>query len=276
MQQMFPGQIGQILEMGGPDMMKTIAPKLVEKSMGGVGSEWDALSQAAQGSPVAMKILEMRNKYKEPKPPTVHTFTEGDKTVEKQWNPETGAWDVVSSGPRYKPPTQGGNKLDEIAAATLIRSLPKLKTSAIDAAANINRIDMMTGLLEQGAGGKIGQIKGKLAPYLESLGMDVGSLSDKQLYEVLAQSLAGSMRMQIVGPGAVSDYEQKLLQKVRCGGNTAIPAAKQLLNFYRQNALLKVNDYNDSIDQVSGVSPGTSKLYKKINIEKPNDPLGIR
>lgn len=35
MQQMFPGQIGQILEMGGPDMMKTIAPKLIEEGMGG-------------------------------------------------------------------------------------------------------------------------------------------------------------------------------------------------------------------------------------------------
>lgn len=37
-----------------------------------------------------------------PKAPTVHSFTEGDKTVNKQWNPSTNSWDTVSSGPRFK------------------------------------------------------------------------------------------------------------------------------------------------------------------------------
>ena len=40
----------------------------------------------------------------EGKAPTVRTFTEGDKTVDKQWNPTTNTWEPLSSGPRYKPP----------------------------------------------------------------------------------------------------------------------------------------------------------------------------
>lgn len=40
----------------------------------------------------------------EPKAPTVRTFIEGDKTVERQWNPKTQKWDEISSGSRYKPP----------------------------------------------------------------------------------------------------------------------------------------------------------------------------
>jgi hypothetical protein len=47
-------------------------------------------------------------KETEPKVPTVRTFTEGNSTVEKQWNPETGRWDALSSGPRYKPVGEGG------------------------------------------------------------------------------------------------------------------------------------------------------------------------
>lgn len=39
----------------------------------------------------------------EPKAPTVRTFTEGDKTIDKQWNPTTKQWEPLSSGPRYKP-----------------------------------------------------------------------------------------------------------------------------------------------------------------------------
>lgn len=42
----------------------------------------------------------------EGKAPVVRTFTEGDKTIDKQWNPDTKTWDAVSSGPRYKP--EGG------------------------------------------------------------------------------------------------------------------------------------------------------------------------
>ncbi len=42
----------------------------------------------------------------EPKAPTVRTFTEGNTTVDKQWNPTTQQWEPLSSGPRYKP--EGG------------------------------------------------------------------------------------------------------------------------------------------------------------------------
>lgn len=37
------------------------------------------------------------------KAPSVHQFTEGDTVSERQWNPKTKQWEVISSGPRYKP-----------------------------------------------------------------------------------------------------------------------------------------------------------------------------
>lgn len=44
----------------------------------------------------------------ESKAPTVRSFTEGDRTVERQWNPQTQKWETLSEGPRYKLETGGG------------------------------------------------------------------------------------------------------------------------------------------------------------------------
>lgn len=38
-----------------------------------------------------------------PAAPIIHEFTEGDKTVTKQWNASTNQWDKLSEGDRYKP-----------------------------------------------------------------------------------------------------------------------------------------------------------------------------
>lgn len=48
--------------------------------------------------------------------PTVHSFLEGGMHVEKQWNPKTEKWDVLSTAPRYKPEGDSSGK-EEIKAA---------------------------------------------------------------------------------------------------------------------------------------------------------------
>jgi len=58
-------------------------------------------------SDAAIDVLKANAKT-DTKPPTVHTFTEGDQTVEKQWNDKTQMWEEVSRGPRYKPANGGG------------------------------------------------------------------------------------------------------------------------------------------------------------------------
>ncbi len=45
----------------------------------------------------------VRQSAQAPKPPTVRRFLEGNRFVEKQFDPQTNQWTPVSSGPRYKP-----------------------------------------------------------------------------------------------------------------------------------------------------------------------------
>ena len=161
---------------------------------------------------------------------------------------------------------KAGGVLDLEGAKGLIRTLPKLKEEAVSASGNLQRIDEMNALLDKGFGGKAGQIKAWLAPWAEAAGMDVKGLSEAQTYELLAQTLGGSMRMAIVGPGQVSNYEQQMLQRVNAGGRAATPAARELLKYYRDIAARKVNDYNDSVDSVAEVSPQTAKIYKRIAV----------
>ena len=40
--------------------------------------------------------------------PKVQDFLEGDQTVQKQWDDETGSWQEVGRGPRYRPQGSGG------------------------------------------------------------------------------------------------------------------------------------------------------------------------
>jgi hypothetical protein len=164
-----------------------------------------------------------------------------------------------------------GEKLGGKVLESIIKDLPKLKTEADEAKTNMDRIDKMTELLDKGLGGKTGQIKAWLAPYAESMGINSQSLNDAQTYELLATTLGGSMRVAVVGPGPVSEYEQKLLQKVNAGGNAAAGAARELLKFYKDSAIKKIGNYNNSIDAMGDV-PEVSKVYKKIGLSnKPAD-----
>lgn len=45
---------------------------------------------------------------KDPEAPTIKDFYEGGKIIQKQWNPQTKAWDQVGSGDRWKPESDNG------------------------------------------------------------------------------------------------------------------------------------------------------------------------
>jgi hypothetical protein len=158
----------------------------------------------------------------------------------------------------------GLGKLDIESAKVLIRTLPKLKEEATAANGSIERIDTMLSLVKSGVGGKKGQILSTLAPYAELAGVNTKGMNDAQTYEIMAKTIGGSMRMQIVGPGPVSNYENQLLQKISGGGSAATPAATELLGYYRKMAKEKVDDYNGSVESVSEFSPATKKIYRKI------------
>lgn len=207
---------------------------------------------------------------KEPDEWVSTTVKMGGKDVRIRTNVRTGKEEQVSTGPNPGTTVNvGTDKANIEVIKSVIKELPDLKKGANDALVNLDRIDRMNALLDKGLGGKTGQVKAWLAPYAESLGINVKSLDDAQTYELLAKTLGGSMRMQIIGPGSVSDYEQKLLGSISAGGNAATGAARELLKFYRKSAIDKINSYNDSVDSLGTDAPATARVYKKISVTAP-------
>ena len=211
------------------------------------------------------------DQYSEPFPASI-----GGKEILLRRNLRTNKVEQVSAGPVGGTTVNvGQNKLDIEAGKELIKNLPKLQKQADDSATAIDRIDTMLGLLSRGAGGRLGQAKAAVAPWLETIGISTKGLTEAQLYERLSTTLGGSMRMAIIGPGPVSDYEQELLKKVSGGGATAAAAAKELLDFYRKSAIRNIDRYNAAAKDISRESPMAGRLYTPIEYKK-QDPLGIR
>lgn len=172
-------------------------------------------------------------------------------------------------GPRYKPATGGGQSLDfsdKELVRTTVRDLPKLKKEAITQSNNLQSIDHALELVKTGVTGKGGQVKAFLAPYAEMLGVDTKNLNDSQTYQLLTRAIVGPMRLDIVGPGPVSEWEQKLMQQISGGGGAAKSAAMELLNTYRKLAIAKVDNYNTTVEGIRGLAPNVEKIYGPINV----------
>ena len=137
----------------------------------------------------------------------------GGKKVLLQRNSDGQVKPVVEDKSTTVIQQAGGNnslgKLDSEAIKGLIKTMPTAKQEATAAADSQTRIDKMLTLLEGGAGGKAGQLSAVLAPYAEATGLKSKFLSDAKLYETLAKTIGGSMRVAIVGPGPVSNYENQ-------------------------------------------------------------------
>lgn len=194
------------------------------------------------------------------------TIKVGEKTIRVQRNKTTNELKAIGSDEPNRPAVQIsiGEKLDMEAARGTIKELPKMRDAAVIADNSIKRIDTMLGLIDKGAAGKLGQVLAVVGPYAQAMGINTKGMNDAQTYDLLAKTIGGSMRTDIVGPGQVSNYENQLLQKISGGGGTAPAAARELLNYYKGIANNTVQKYNDSVSSVSEISPTTGKLYKKI------------
>lgn len=162
---------------------------------------------------------------------------------------------------------------DRIHIRELSKDLPKLKDDAIKQNRNISTIDSALNLLKTGTvTGKMGQFKAFIQPYAEAMGVDTKSMSDAQTFQLLTRTITGPMRLDIVGPGAVTEYEQQLIKQMSGGGGTGQAAALELLNYYKQVAKDKVLNYNSTLEGAISIDPTFSKYHKKINIT----PSGIK
>ena len=145
----------------------------------------------------------------------------------------------------------------------LIQQLPQLQEQARDAGSGINRIDQMMRLLEAGAGGRIGVLQAGLS----RLGIPVTEgMTEAATYQLLSETLRGPLRVDIVGPGPMTEAEQRLLGSVTGGGNTAPAAARQLLAIYRDMALNRIRAYNEAVNAAGSVSPTTRAVWRPMDI----------
>lgn len=145
-------------------------------------------------------------------------------------------------------------------------NLPKLKAAAIGQQSNIKSIDRALDLVEKGVTGAPGQLKAMLAPYAEFVGQVPENLSDAQSFQLLTRLIVGPMRLDIVGPGPVSEWEQKLMQQMSGGGGAGQAAAREILSKYREMAGNKINDYNTTVQGAYTLSPLFKNLYQPMEV----------
>lgn len=189
-------------------------------------------------------------------------YTMNKKTGEMKYvgDSSPGTGDLIKEFGEDKQPG------DETTIRIAAQNLEKMQATARQSKNGIGTIDRALDLVDQGVTGKAGQAKAFIAPYAEALGIDVKNLNDAATFQALTKVITGPMRMDIIGPGPVSEYEQKLMQSLGGGGGQAQAAARELLQHYRKAAIDKINDYNSSATDASSLSPNFPKLFKQMEL----------
>ena len=155
----------------------------------------------------------------------------------------------------------------ELIKKTLVE-MPKLKREAVVAQNISTQIDTARDLIKTGVTGKGGQFKSFLAPYAEMAGVNTDNMSDSQKFQLLTRAIIGPMRLEIVGPGPVSEWEQKLMQQISGGGGATKEAASELLGHWQKLAQSKIDNYNDTLSGFSEVYPNVQKVYQPLTTGK--------
>lgn len=190
--------------------------------------------------------------------PFTREYDDGDTRVTELYD-ASGKLTSTKKAPRYKPAAPASDKTDGIVAREVVKDLPKLRREARTAEASKPRLAQMISLLDNGAGG----LKGNALAAVSGV-FDTPATSEAELFKKLAAAGAGQLRTAVIGPGAVSNYEQSLLQAISGGGNGARTATRQLLKFYEQEADRTIANYNDAVDSAVTVAPKAAKGFGKL------------
>lgn len=153
-----------------------------------------------------------------------------------------------------------------------IKELPKLKEEAIKQSRNISTIDQALGLLKTGnVTGKGGQVRAFLQPYAEAMGINTQNMDNAQTFQLLTRVITGPMRLDLIGSGPVTEYEQKLLKDMSGGGSTGQAAAYELLTYYKSIAKDKIGNYNQTLSGALELDSNIGKIHKPISIDGQGD-----
>jgi hypothetical protein len=151
-------------------------------------------------------------------------------------------------------------KPDPVVVREAVKDLPKLRKEANMASASQARLDQMIKLYDKGSAGGL---KGNILQSISGV-FDVSATSEAELFKKLASAGAGQLRSTVIGPGQVSNYEQKLLQSVSGGGSGARTAIRELLLFYKQEADRTIGNYDEAVDAAASLEPSVAKAFKKV------------
>lgn len=155
---------------------------------------------------------------------------------------------------------------------TVVKELPPLKTQAFKASKGIDRINRMLELVDTGnVTGKGGQIKAGLAGWAEVIGVSkekLKGMSEAQLFQRLGRLIVGPMRLEIIGPGPVTDFEQGILDRMAGAGGMTASAARELLNHYIDLANENIELYNITVEGAAELHPRISKAFKRIEVKQ--------
>ena len=153
-----------------------------------------------------------------------------------------------------------------------IDNIPKMKENAFTSASALSRINQVNSILDKEGDNVIGlsgAIKRALAPYAAAVGMSTDSMTNAQILNSLLSSNAGSLRMEVVGPGPVSNYEQQILQDVSGKKMSTEAGIRAILKHNAKSHERNIDTYNESVYNLSTI-PGfeaAPKLYAPV--QKP-------
>lgn len=152
--------------------------------------------------------------------------------------------------------------------------LPKMEEEAKGAYSHLATIDQALDIVKKrgnDVAGWSGKLRRVLAPAASFVGLDIGSLNDAQILENLLSKEAGSLRMEVIGPGPVSEYEQKVLHKVSGKEMSAAEGIQRILEANRRGKVDMIESWNNKItgfQKNEKLGPYIKGVYEPIDYKK--------
>lgn len=164
---------------------------------------------------------------------------------------------------------QGDIQTGAILFRGLVEEAPTAREGAMKANRTIDNINTMIELIDSGTGvtGFGGKMKAKIAGLVDTFGDEEDdaklreATSNAELFRLLGRLVTGGMRLELLGSGSTSDFEQELMTLMSAGGSTSEKAARRLLNAYLGIAQEKIKAYNGIAETMGSIDNRALKAY---------------
>ena len=188
------------------------------------------------------------------KPPSGYRFT-GD-----------GGLKPIPGGPADKSGKMSDQ--DKVVFKGIFKNLTTAEDKAVESIPKIKQLDTMIQSLEKGdVGGFEGGLKAFAAPIAGAIGLDKNEkYGEAQAFKLMSRAFVAGMRLKLIGPGPMSDAEQKLLSQLSGGDiTTSRRAARDLLQMYRDMAANDIKQYHAKYDFYKQKNPKVADAFMRFD-----------